>query len=402
MQHGLRRAVVMVAGVALIVSACSSGATAVPSAAPSSAPASAAPSVAAPSVAAPSAAASTAPAASPSAAAGWPYTGTLADGSTFTLAPRIADKVKNHQPINYVMSYQGPGVPLFSAQYQAGFTNSLPQAQAIYPMNGVQIGPVSASGIDPAGQIAQIEALYNTNKIDCIAIEPIETNSFTKEDNKLLAAGIPVFTVGITSNDNALTNFTQIPMKEGAQAATIVLQWMKDNGKSLKTFAVSGGDPGSTWGHGRMQSFYDTIMAAIPDAKFISAPSNALVVPYDTTQAYNTAKAFLTGHPDIQFIMNADIGAEQIDRAIHDAGKDGKIFTIGWNVSYGQLDAINSGTQVAALDQKWSEQAGFGALACANLFAQGQVLPNTQQLLPVDKSNAAAARADLDKILKKK
>ncbi len=391
MRSGVRRVAIVVASVGLIVTACSTAATPAPTGAPTTAPASVAPATAAPATAAPASQAAT----------GWPYTGQLADGSTFTLAPRIADKIKNHEKINYVMSYQGPGVPLFSEQYQAGFTNSLPDAQKIYPMDGVQIGPVSASGIDPAGQIAQIEALFNTNKIDCIAIEPIETDSFTAIDNKLLAAGIPVFTVGITSNDNALTNFTQIPMKEGAQAANIVLQWMKDNNKDIKNFAVSGGDPGSTWGHGRMQSFYDTIMAAIPDAKFISAPDNALVVPYDQKQAYDTAKAYLTGHPDIQFIMNADIGAEQIGRAIHDAGLDGKVNTIGWNVSYGQLDMIESGTQVAALDQKWSEQAGFGALACAELFANGKVLPNTQELFPVTKANAAQARADLDKILKK-
>ena len=386
MRSGARRLAIVVASASLVISACSPAATTSPSGS-TPAPATQAPASVAP--------------ATPAAETGWPYTGKLADGSTFTLAPRIAEKVRAKQKINYVMSYQGPGVPLFSEQYQAGFTNSLPEAQATYPMDGVQIGPVSASGIDPAGQIAQIEALFNTDKIDCIAIEPIETDSFSKLDNKLLAAGIPVFTVGITSNDNALTNFTQIPMKEGAQAAEIVLKWMKDNGKDLKSFAVSGGDPGSTWGHGRMQSFYDTITAAIPDATFVSAPDNALVVPYDQAQAYNTAKAYLTGHKDIQFIMNADIGAEQIGRAIHDAGLDGKVFTIGWNVSYGQLDMIESGTQVAALDQKWSEQAGFGALACAALFAGGQVLPNTQELYPVDKSNAVQARADLDKILKK-
>lgn len=381
----------------LVVSACSRAA-----ATPTPPPATSAPTSA--STAAATAAPTDAPTAAPTTAAlpetGWPFTGKLADGSTFTLAPSIAAKVKAHQSINYVESYQGPNVPLFSQQYQAGFAASLPVATQTYPMNGTLIGPVSTSGIDPAGQIAQIEALYNTGKIDCISVEPIETNSFTKEDNKLLAAGIPVFTIGITSNDNALTNFTQVPAKEGAQAATIVLQWMKDNNKTLNNFAVSGGDPGSTWGSGRMQSFHDTIMAAQPSANFITTPgAHALVVPYDPTQAYNAAKAFILGHPTIQFIMNADIGAEYIDRAIHDTGNDGKIFTIGWNVSVGELDAIDSGTQVAALDQKWSDQAGFGALACASLFAKGVVLPNTQQLLPINKSNSAQARKDLNALL---
>jgi ABC-type sugar transport system substrate-binding protein len=395
MRLQFRKTLGLAACVGLIASACSSSAT------PTAAPVTAAPTTAAQSTAAPSTAATAATGAAQTLSdAAWPFTGKLADGTTFTLAPSIAAKIKAGQPINYVESYQGPNVPLFSQQYQAGFAASLPQAKAIYPMNGTLIGPVSTSGIDPAGQIAQIEALYNTGKIDCIAVEPIETNSFTKEDNKLLAAGIPVFTIGITSNDNALTNFTQIPAKEGAQAANIVIQWMKDNNKSLTNFAVSGGDPGSTWGSGRMQSFHDTIMAAIPSANFITTPgAHALVVPYDPTGAYNAAKAFILGHPSVQFIMNADIGAEYIDRAIHDTGNDGKIFTIGWNVSVGELDAIDSGTQVAALDQKWSDQAGFGALACANLFAKGTVLPNTQQLLPINKTNSAQARKDLNALL---
>ena len=387
MGHQLRKTFGLALCIGLAAVACSSS-TATPTPAPATA-------------AVTQAATQAASAAATQATTGWPYTGTLADGSTFTLAPAIAAKIKAHQSINYVESYQGPNVPLFSQQYQAGFANSLPQAQAIYPMTGTLIGPVSASGIDPAGQIAQIEALYNTGKIDCISIEPIETNSFTKEDNKLLAAGIPVFTIGITSADKALTNFTQVPSKEGKQAADIVIQWMKDNGKSLTNFAVSGGDPGSTWGSGRMQSFYDEITANVTGANFITKPgTQALTIDYDTTKAYNEAKAFILGHPNVQFIMNADIGAEYIDRAIHDTGNDGKIFTIGWNVSYGQLNYIDSGTQVAALDQKWSEQAGFGALACANLFANGKVLPNTQQLAPVTKANSAAARAALDAILK--
>jgi len=45
--------------------------------------------------------------------AGAPDTATLPWG-TFTLNPRIAAKVKAHEPINYVFSYQGSGIPLFS------------------------------------------------------------------------------------------------------------------------------------------------------------------------------------------------------------------------------------------------------------------------------------------------
>ncbi|MEJ7696737.1 MAG: hypothetical protein WKF78_09035 [Candidatus Limnocylindrales bacterium] len=54
---------------------------------------------------------------------------------------------------------------------------------------------------------------------------------------------------------------------------------------------------------------------------------------------------------------------------------------------------------MAALDQKWSEQAGFGALACAEFLKNGKILPNSQELLPVTKENSAQSRKDLQAIL---
>jgi len=331
----------------------------------------------------------------------WPGSGTLKDGSTFTLAPRIADKLANGGDINYVFSYQSPSIPLFSAQYQAGYTTTLPQAQAILPsLKGQIIAPTTdATGIDVPQQLAQIQALIDTDSIDCLSIEPPDSNAFTALTNQAMAAGIPVFTVGVSSNGNELTNFTQIPSLEGAQAANIVLQWMKDNNKDIKVFAVSGGSPTSFWGQGRMKSFRETIQAAIPDATFANDETSALNVGFQSGPAYDAYAAFLTGHPDVQFIENVDITAEQADRAIQDAGLDGKVNTIGWNVSYGQLDAIDQGTQVAALDQKWSEQAGFGALACADFLKNGTIRPNSQVLYPVTKANSAEARAALDAVL---
>ena len=235
--------------------------------------------------------------------------------------------------------------------------------------------------------------------MDCLSIEPADSNSFTGIANAALAAGVPVFTVGVTSNGNELSNFTQVPLKEGAQAANIVLDWMKANNQDLKVFTVSGGDPTQYWAQGRMKGFADTIKAAIPDARFINDETNALKVEYDAPTIYSKYQAFLQGNPDVQFIENVDIGAEQADKAIQDANLDGKVHTIGWNVSYGQLDAIDQGTQVAALDQRWAEQAGFGALACADFLKNGIIRPNTQVLNPVLKDGTAAARADLDSIL---
>jgi len=318
------------------------------------------------------------------------------DWGTFKLAERIAKKVRAGEKINYVFSYQGSGIPLFSPQYAAGFATGCKMGNAIYPMNCAKIAPVQTN---PNLQVSQIEAKLAAGEIDCISIEPTTTDSTTAIVNKLMAEGIPVFTVGVTSHGHEFTNFTQIPIKEGQTAAAVVLKWMKDTGHQLRVFAVSGGDPPEFWAQGRMKGFREAIQAAIPDAKFINNETNALNTSYDPGKTYDTYRAFLSAHPDLQFIENVDIGAEEADRAITSLNRVGRVFTIGWNVSKGQLAAIEKGIQVALLDQRWPDQAAFGGPACAQFLKNGVILPNTQTLRPVLKADVPEARAELNKTL---
>jgi ABC-type sugar transport system substrate-binding protein len=321
------------------------------------------------------------------------------DWGTFKLADRIAAKVKAGDKINYVFSYQASGIPLFSPQYAAGFNTGCKLGNAIYLLECASIAPVQT---DANQQISQIEAKLAAGEIDCISIEPVTSDSTTAIINKLMDQGIPVFTVGVTSRGHEFTNFTQVPELEGDTAGKIVLDWMKANNKDLKVFAVSGGDPTQFWAQGRMKGFREAIAKAIPDAKFVTTESNGLNVSYDPGQTYDAYRTFLSANPDVQFIENVDIGAEHADRAITSLNKTGQVFTIGWNVSKGQLDGIEKGMQVAALDQRWSDQAAFGGPACAQFLKNGVILPNTQTLLPVMKDQVAAARAELDRILGQK
>ena len=320
------------------------------------------------------------------------------DWGTFKLADRIAAKVKAGEKLNYVFSYQASGIPLFSPQYAAGFATGCKLGNAITALDCSSIAPVQT---DANQQISQIEAKLASGEIDCISIEPVTSDSTTAIVNKLMDQGIPVFTVGVTSRGHEFTNFTQIPQLEGETAGKIVLDWMKANNKDLKVFAVSGGDPTQFWAAGRMKGFHEVIAKAIPDAKFVTTETNGLNVSYDPGQTYDTYRTFLSANPDVQFIQNVDIGAEHADRAIGSLNKVGQVYTIGWNVSKGQLDGIEKGIQVAALDQRWSDQAAFGGPACAQFLKNGEILPNTQTLLPVMKDQVGAARAELDRILGK-
>ena len=80
----------------------------------------------------------------------------------------------------------------------------------------------------------------------------------------------------------------------------------------------------------------------MPDAKFVTTEANGLNVSYDPGQTYDTYRAFLSANPDVQFIENVDIGAEHADRTIGSLNEAGQVYTIGWNVSKGQLDGIEN------------------------------------------------------------
>ena len=327
---------------------------------------------------------------------GAPFTVTR-DWGTFTLNDRIAEKVRNKQEINYVFSYQASGIPLFSPQYAAGHTMGCAMGQAIYPMTCTAIAPVQN---DPNMQVSQIEALLATDSIDCMGIQPVSSDAMTAITNKLMDAGIPVFTAGVTSNGHEFTNFTQTPLLEGDFAAKTVLQWMKDTGKTdIRVFAVSGGDPTQFWAQGRMKGFQDAIMAAIPDATFVTTAENGLNTSYEPGRTFDTYRSFLIANPSVQFIQNVDIGAEHANRAIDSLGLVGSIYTIGWNSSKAQLDGIESGVQAALFDQRWPDQAAFGGPACAQFFANGAILPNSQTLKAVLAADVETARAELDRVL---
>ena len=297
---------------------------------------------------------------------------------------------------------QSSAIQGFSQQYLAGYKTTLPQANLIYPLSGKAIAPSVPAGDIPQ-QISQIQALLATNQIDCLSIEPSNSTGFTSIANQVLKKGIPVFTVGVTSNGNELTNFTQVPIKEGGTVAATVLSYMKAHNLHFKTFAVSGGDPSQFWAQGRMKGFRLGIQKAIPDAKFLTTESSALSVTYDPAKTYDAYKAFLAGDgKNVDVIENVDIGAGYAARAIKDAGRAGKAFSVGWNVTPEQVDALKAGTQIALFDQKWPEQAGFGARACANFLKSGKILPNTQRLSVVTKQNYRQALAALNRLLGKK
>jgi ABC-type sugar transport system substrate-binding protein len=330
------------------------------------------------------------------------WTVELKDGSTFRLADDIRQKVENDETVNYLFSYQSSSIQGFSEQYKAGFERTQPDALKIYPKMEFNAVAPSANPGDVPQQISQIQAQVNAGQVDCVAINPLTDTGYTQITNELLAKGIPVFTIGITTHGNELTDFTQVPLKEGAQAADETLKYMRDNDLDFKVFAVSGGEPTLAWAKERMKGYQERITEEIPDAEFVTTWDNPLAVTYDAAKSLDAYRAFLRGKgSDVDVVENVDIGAGYAAQAIEELGREGETFSLGWNITPEQIEAIQKGTQIALFDQKWWEQAGFGAKACAEFLKNGEVLPNTQELQVVTKANVDQALADLDEILGK-
>lgn len=319
----------------------------------------------------------------------------LRHGGTFKLAASIQAKIKAHQPINYVFSYGSCSIQGFSQQYQAGFQDSLPVANGIYPTKGTRLCPPETQQ-NVTEQINQIDALLNTNQIDCLSIEPQDSTSMAGVVAQALAKGIPAFTVGLTTFGNELTNFTQIPQKEGATAAATVLKYMKAHKLHFTTFAVSGGDPTQYWAQKRAQGFRLAIMKAIPSATFVTTETSMLNTTYTPATTNDTYKAFFTGvGKNVQVIENVDIGAGIAGSVITSLGLTGKAFSVGWNDTPDQIAAIKGGTEIGLFDQNWPQQAAYGAIACAEFMKTGKVFPNIQVEHAITKANLTQGLAQL-------
>jgi ribose transport system substrate-binding protein len=327
-------------------------------------------------------------------ASGVPHT-VNASWGTFELDPKIAEKVENDEPINYLFSFEASGTPGFGEQFTAGFEYGCEQGEAIYPLHCEVVAPVQTNINE---QISQVQAKVAAGQVDCLSIQPPTETAVNSLINEVSAKGIPVFAVGEENHANALMNFTQHHVTEGEVAAETVIKFMEEEGKEFKVFALTSGLPTLGWAQGRMEGFEKKIMEEIPGAKFLTDKAHPYEVPLEPGPGYDAAKSFLAAHPEVEVIMNTDISGEPINKAIADSGKTGKTFSIAWNPTMGQLEGIEKGLQIATVDQRWFDQAAYGGEACATFLKTGKILPNTQKPEPITKANVAEERASLNKI----
>jgi len=325
-------------------------------------------------------------------AAGPPTTVQLPSGA-FTLNSSIRSKVTAKKPLNFVLSIEGTGIPIFGPAMADGWKKGTAEVAAQYgdKINEQVIGPVNT---DIPTQVSQINSLLKAGQIDCLAFEAHAPGPYVGVVNQAMKMGIPVFSVNADSpSSHRIAFYGPDEFAGGEAAGKIVGQWAKQNHLSLTTAALMTGSVEGPWAQNRMKGFVKGITSVLPNIKFINTSTSG-IQSQGFTQAtvYADAKAYLEGHPQVQLVFHTDQGVEMVAKAINDLHLKGKVYTAGYNIDPPIASYVKNGTVVVTMVQGFARQAEAGAKACGSFLFAGKYQTGHVVVSPeaVTKANVAS------------
>lgn len=299
----------------------------------------------------------------------------------FTLAPRIADKLKSGEKVNVVIDIQGTALPIMGAEMRIGMQRGCDKDQGRLAMNCRLTGPVTTNA---GAQLAELETLLNGNQVDCLGLQSPLPDQYVDIINKYVAAGIPVFTL---NNDVPNANrFSFYALSEKA-AGTIngkqTAELVKSKGYQIDTVAMGSGQPAGPWAQNRMAGFEEGYKSVFPDAKFFNDSKSGVPTGdnFTTQEVLNSVGPFLQAHPEVNLFFHTDQGVEGVGLIIKNNSLSGKVWTSGFNVSGPILDSIDAGSTLVTIDQGFDNQAEAPVSACADYLTTGKVPSDPLQYL---------------------
>lgn len=337
---------------------------------------------------------------------GAPYHATLPFGQ-FSLASRIASKVKEKKALDVTISFQTVAQVGAPALMTAGMKRAAAEVKAKYgvSVNTKVIGP---SQTDPTTQISQIQQAIGSGQVDCLGVQPVTPDAFASVINDAVSKGVPTFTVNTDSGDSHRfayygPNDTDLKAANqlGMVAGKATVDWAKSNNKVIKKAALVTGDTTAPWAQGRMEGWLKTVKAAFPDMQVVGSPTNALTTGYDAAKTYSDVGAFMNGHPDVDFYFDTDWGGSAIGKLIADRNLKGKVAAIGYNIDGNYLEQVREGNIIATVDQAFDRQAAAFVTGCADFLLGGKVPDSPMQYVPptvVTQQNVASVSAAFKKM----
>jgi len=304
--------------------------------------------------------------------AGPPSTVKLPSG-TFTLSSTIRNKVNGKQSLNFVLSIEGTGIPIFGPAMADGWKKGVSEVESKYgvKLHEQVIGPVNT---DIPTQVSQINSLLKAGQVDCLAFEAHAPGPYVGVVNQAMKMGVPVFSVNADSpSSRRIAFFGPDEFAGGETAGKVVGQWAKKNHISLTTAALMTGSVEGPWAQNRMKGFIKGITSIIPSIKFVNSPTSG-IESQGFTQAtvYADAKAYLQGHPQVQLVFHTDQGVEMVAKAINDLHLKNKVYAAGYNIDPPIASYVKNGLVVVTMVQGFARQAEAGAKACGDFLYAGK------------------------------
>lgn len=151
----------------------------------------------------------------------------LAQGEGFTLAPRIAEKIANGEPLMLRVSYHD-----VSNEFAPFIKKGTEKAAKDFDVDVTMVGPVSP---DADAQIAELESLVEAG-VDGLAISSVSTDALAPVINRLLKDGIPVVTYNTDNPDSNRLGFAgQDLVQSGYEAGKVLSDLLNGEGEVIIT-----------------------------------------------------------------------------------------------------------------------------------------------------------------------
>jgi len=322
---------------------------------------------------------------------------------TFTLNPRIAARISSHQPLRAIMSFQALGVPFAYPELTSGMKSAFAQVKGKYgrTMTGKVVGPTAT---DPNAQISQIHTLLASGQVDCLGIEPVTPQGFANIFAEAWKDGVPVFSVNTDAPKAKRVSYYGLnELAGGKLAGQYTVNYLKSHGvKTLTAAHMETGDTTAPWAQARMRGWESVIKKAWPNVKIDDTPTSAPSDNYSPTAVYSATKAYLTGHPQTQFIFHTDWGGESIGKVLKDLNLMNKVYSLGYNADDGILNEIQTKQIIGTVDQRYDLQSGGYVNGCAKMLF-GHKAPNFNSYVTpyiVTPQNVVAYRKFFHKLIK--
>ena len=296
------------------------------------------------------------------------------DWGTFDLAPEIAARVENGDPLRVVLSMQGTGIPVFGRQQQIGVDRACEEGTAAgLSLECRMVGPAST---DTAAQLAELEALMNSDQVDCLVAQTGEPKAFVNTVNQYVDKGIPVFGENGDISDSKRFAFYALDEFAASKAnAELTAKVMEAQGITPNLVAVGSGLPTGPWAIARMKGFQAGLEGAIPGVKFFNDSESGLPTGdgFTVDETIASTGPFLRGNPDVNLFFHTDQGVEGVGKVIETDGYLDSRYASGFNISTPILDSIKKGSILVTVDQGFDNQAYQSVKACIDYLTTGKL-----------------------------